>query len=212
MITDTPHHHDPHGAQPRAAVGNRSPRMKADRASAPATRPPAPEVADGIGRLSQYILDHGFLCAIVVCGHHSAEKTAFAHQLASFTGSTVLDKTITAPRSLRARHADRGWPDPRVYPTLMKTGFRIARHRPVVIDAPCFSYIRAASTQHISLAEHLQRCTREDLPIATAWVAGNPHAKTPHPLRDRARDVVDLIISPPREPRQHRQRGDAGRR
>lgn len=169
---------------------------------AAATRPQAPEVTDGIRRLSQYILDHGFLCAIVVCGHHSAEKTAFAYQLASFTGSTVLDKTITAPvpQPTHAHYSDRddahlGRPDPRVYPTLMTTGFRIARHRPVVIDAPCFSYIRAAITQHISLAEHLQRCTREDLPIATAWVA-NRHTKTPHPLRDHARNVVDLIISP----------------
>lgn len=186
--------------------------MKPGRAAIAATRPSAPEVTDGIGRLSQYILDHGFLCAIVVCGHHSAEKTAFAHQLASFTGSTVLDKTITAPASRQPRHADRGRPDPRVYPTLMKTGFRLARHRPVVIDAPCFSYIRGAITQHISLAEHLQRCTREDLPIATAWVASNAHTTTPHPLRDQARNVVDLIINPPHRPRHHQQRGHTGQR
>jgi hypothetical protein len=211
MITDTRQQHATPSAQPSDAVGSSNPSVKPGRAAIAAARPPAPEVTDGIGRLSQYILDHGFLCAIVVCGHHSTEKTAFTHQLASFTGSTVLDKTITAPRSEQPRYADRGWPDPRVYPTLMKTGFRIARHRPVVIDAPCLSYIRAASTQHISLAEHLQRCTREDLPIATAWVAGKPHTNTPQPLRDRVRDVVDLIISPPKM-RHHQQRGSAGKR
>lgn len=159
---------------------------------------PAPEVTDGLTRLSQYIIDNSFVCAVVICGHPSREKALFTTQLAEFTGATVLGKASTAAdrgaSSPLARVVDLGRANPGVYPTLMATGLRLARHWPVVIDAPCFSDIRAAIRQHISLAEHLQQCTHEDIPIATAWVNSIRRPHVTQLRSDQARAVVDLIV------------------
>jgi|SRR5271166_3360655 len=59
---------------------------------------------------------------------------------------------------------------PQAFSVLLKAGFRTARHRPVVIDAPCLGYVHIAAQQRIRLADLLRQCVGEDVPVATAWV------------------------------------------
>lgn len=176
---------------------------------------PAPVVADGLARLGEFIVDHNFLCAVVICGYPSRAKTAIAERLAEIADAVILDTDTYASmpgRDVLSRLAEVGVSGAHrrtTFPTqafsvLLEAGFRAARRHPVVIDAPCLGHVHIAAERRISLAEHLCQHVGGDAAVATAWVDTND----PPPLRwpasaprfkDRlckqARDAVDIVIA-----------------
>lgn len=142
--------------------------------------------ADAADRLSGYVVDRNFMCAVVLCGYPSRVKSAIAARLAALTDAVVLDTDSYAapggaePRCWPVRSDGEGcvsdagvrrltFPS-QAFSVLLKVGLGMARHRPVVIDAPCFGHARVAAARRIRLADYLCRCAGEDVAVVAAWI------------------------------------------
>nr|WP_280422814.1 AAA family ATPase [Nocardia carnea] len=128
------------------------------------------------------IQDAGIVC---ICGYPASGKSSAARFLADRTNAVVLDKDHLAPmleesvmRRLTNRPFDRDCSEyvevvaPGIYDSLIKTGFNVARHHPVICDAPFLSTVRAAAAAAVPLSTYLREyvTAEESLPVTTIWI------------------------------------------